>query len=211
MGLATIVRGFKVPVAVLDRFFESNGLMPTYGFPPFYYCAGRHPGQPPEDFATEDPHSAFFRAKLAATPEGAADIHNQNTSEHAYVSYAYVMVFCQRQIDVARELPDKIPPGFSELRNEILGFANEDEQALLRVAGMQPAGGDVEGKQDRASMLFVVVTDEREYPWEGPFLHKSDRCCDECPEEFENYTSLQHHWMELHGLILPRGILADDI
>lgn len=32
MGLTTIVRSFKVPVAVLDRFFESNSVMPTFGY-----------------------------------------------------------------------------------------------------------------------------------------------------------------------------------
>ncbi|KAK4158279.1 hypothetical protein C8A00DRAFT_28785 [Chaetomidium leptoderma] len=107
-------------------------------------------------------------------------------STHAYVSYAYVMVFCQRQIDVAGELPgpDKTPPGFAALRSEILGFANEDEEGLLRVAGIQPAG-NMEG-QDPASMLFIVVTDERECPWKGPFLRESDRCYDQCPEEFES-------------------------
>lgn len=62
-------------------------------------------------------------------------------STHAYVSYAYVIVFGQRQIDIADELPDKAPPGFAELRSEILGFAKEEEErkGLLRVAGMQPA------------------------------------------------------------------------
>ncbi|KAK4232769.1 hypothetical protein C8A03DRAFT_20008, partial [Achaetomium macrosporum] len=166
-----------------------------------------------------DPHSALLRTKLAATPAGAADTHNQNTrifipnregnlmSTHAYVSYAYIMVFCQRQIDVAGELPDKTPPGFAELRSEILGFANEDEEALLRVAGMQPAG---EG-QDPASMLFLVVTDEREYPWKGPFLRESDRCCDQCPAEFESWLSLQEHREEAHGVIRKRGALPDDL
>jgi hypothetical protein len=92
-----------------------------------------------EDFSTHDPHSAFLRTKLAATPAGAADTHNQHTrifipnregsamSTHAYVSYASVIVFCQRQIDVAGELPDKTPPGFAELRSEILGLAEEEE------------------------------------------------------------------------------------
>ncbi len=78
---------------------------------------------------------------------------------HAYVSYAYLSVFSQRQIDVTAELPDKTPPGFAKLRSGILGFAREDEEGLLRVAGMQPA----EEEQDLAGMLFLVVSDEREY------------------------------------------------
>jgi hypothetical protein len=84
---------------------------------------------------------------------------------HAYVSYAYIMVFAQRQFDIINECAQQTPPGFAELRSEILGFADEGEEALLRVAGMQPAD---EG-QDPASMLFVVLTDERPYPWKGPF------------------------------------------
>jgi hypothetical protein len=177
MGLTTILRGFKVPVAVLDRFFESNGVTPTFGYPPTYDRI-QLPGD--EHFPTQDPQPAFLRAKLAATPAGAANTHNQNThifipnrkglamSTHAYVSYAYVMVLGQRQLDVAGELPDKAPPGFAELRSEILGFAKEDEEELLRVPGMQPVG---EG-QDPTSMLFVVLTDERGYPWKGPFLRE---------------------------------------
>ncbi|KAK4156581.1 hypothetical protein C8A00DRAFT_30547 [Chaetomidium leptoderma] len=211
MGLTTILRGFKVPVAVLDRFFEANGLIPTYGYPPTY-----DPVFLPGDdkaFATQDPHSAFLRTKLAD------NTHNQNTlffipnregtamSTHAYVSYAYVMVFCQRQIDVAGELPDKPPPGFAELRSEILGFATEGEEGLLQVAGMQPAGGG----QDPASMLFIVVTDERGYPWKGPFLRKSDRCCDQCPEEFDSWISLREHRKEVHGVIGKETARPDDL
>ncbi|KAG7285415.1 hypothetical protein NEMBOFW57_010042 [Staphylotrichum longicolle] len=166
MGLTTILRGFKVPITILDRFYESNGVTPTFGYPPTYNRVLLLPGDV-DDFSIQDPHSAFLRAKLTAA---AADTRSQNTlvfipnrqsmamSTHAYVSYAYVMVFAQRQIDVAGELPDKAPAGFAELRKEILGFATEEEAELLRVAGMQPAG-ETEG-QDPASMLFIVVTDE---------------------------------------------------
>jgi hypothetical protein len=89
-------------------------------------------------------------------------------STHAYVAHAYVMVFSQRQIRLAADLPERPPPGFGELRRELLGFATADEGALLEVAGMQPDG---EG-EDPASLLFVVVTDGREYPYRGPFLRE---------------------------------------
>ena len=181
MGLTTILRGFKVPVSVLDRFFESNNIIPTDGYPPTYDPV-QIPGHPP--IPTLDPHSAFLRAKLAATPAGAADVHNQNThifipnregmakSTHAYVAYAYVMVFAQRQMDIDRELPGQAPPGFAELRKEILGFATREDEdgGLLSVDGMQPASGS-EGA-GAASMLFVVLTDEREYPWKGLFMRE---------------------------------------
>jgi hypothetical protein len=73
-----------------------------------------------------------------------------------------------RQLDIAGELPDKAPPGFAELRSGILGFAKEEEEGLLRVPGMQSAGKG----QNPASMLFVALTDERGYPWKGPFLRE---------------------------------------
>jgi hypothetical protein len=78
------------------------------------------------------------------------------------------MVLGQRQIKLAAELPDRPPAGFGELRNEILGFAVEEEQGLLKVRGMQP---DEEG-DDPASLLFVVVTDDREYPYHEPFMRE---------------------------------------
>ncbi|KAH6850865.1 hypothetical protein B0I37DRAFT_353297 [Chaetomium sp. MPI-CAGE-AT-0009] len=34
MGLTTILRGFRVPIALLDRFLEANGQHATYGHPP---------------------------------------------------------------------------------------------------------------------------------------------------------------------------------
>lgn len=115
-----------------------------------------------------------------STSLGVVITHNQNTrifipnrqgsamTTHAYISYTYVVVFCLRQIDVVGDLLEKAPPGFAELRSEILGFTKEKEEGLLQVAGMQPAG---EG-QDPASMLFILVTDECEYPWKGPFLRE---------------------------------------
>ena len=103
MGLTTILRGFKIPVAVLDRFFESNGIMPTFGYPPTYNRP-QLPGD--EDIPTLDLQSALLRTKLAATPAGAADTYNQNTrifisnreglaiSLYASLSYAYIIVPC---------------------------------------------------------------------------------------------------------------------
>ena len=40
MGLITLLRGFKVPIAVLDRFLESHGVEATERIPPhlFRHC-----------------------------------------------------------------------------------------------------------------------------------------------------------------------------
>jgi hypothetical protein len=87
------------------------------------------------------------------------------------------MVFGQCQIDLVAELPAEAPPGFAELRREILGFVGEGEEGMLQVAGMHAGeeGGNL------ASGLFVVVTDEREYPWKGPFMREVSFFCFFCP------------------------------
>ncbi|KAH6855562.1 hypothetical protein B0I37DRAFT_365165 [Chaetomium sp. MPI-CAGE-AT-0009] len=166
MGLTTILRGFKVPVAVLDRFLEANGVKPTFGFAPIYTLLS-FPGA---DRPVLDPGSAFLRNRVGGGDnQTRIFIPNRQgvaQSTHAYVAYAYVMVLSQRKIKLAADLPDRPPPGFGELRTEMLGLATADERALLEAAGMQP--GDE--SEDPASMLFVVVTDDREYPYRRPFM-----------------------------------------
>ncbi|KAK3937998.1 hypothetical protein QBC46DRAFT_441738 [Diplogelasinospora grovesii] len=199
MGLTTILRGFKVPIAVLDRFLKSNGVEETWGFPPSLLPIPGSNGSP------MDPQSAFLRAKLAAAGDtnSLARIfvphrQGQARSTHAYVAYTYVMVFGQRKINLAADLPDRAPPGFAELRREILGFAEEGEpgeEALLQVAGMQ--GGEGE---DPASLLFVVLTDEREFPLARPFMRESDLHCDHCAAVFEDWINLQYHRRDTHGV-----------
>jgi hypothetical protein len=135
----------------------------------------------------------------------------------------------QRQLDIAAELSDKAPPGFAELLSEILGFAKEEEEGLLRVPGMQSAGKG----QDPASMLFVALTDERGYPWKGPFLREVsflsfpflrdnlydwwviDACATvgpllrPVPGEFESWLLLQEHLPKGSTRSYPQGnILA---
>jgi len=39
---------------------------------------------------------------------------------HAYVAYAWVLVYAQREIALAEEFPRQAPPGFAELRREML-------------------------------------------------------------------------------------------
>src|SRR5687768_15946846 len=58
MGLTVILCGFKVPIAVLDRFLASNGVIATNGIPPLpFYLPGK--------CATVlDPQSACLRARL---------------------------------------------------------------------------------------------------------------------------------------------------
>ena len=58
MGLITLLRGFKVPIAVLDRFLVAYGVEETYGIAPRL--------EPGPLAPLLDPQSAFLRARLAA-------------------------------------------------------------------------------------------------------------------------------------------------
>jgi hypothetical protein len=137
------------------------------------------------------------------------------------------MVFGQRKINLAADLPDRAPPGFTELRREILGFAEEGEEPLLQVAGMQ---GEEEG-EDPASSLFIVLNDNRDFPFARPFVpevsfpffqasshsllrgasvsisnmlvrpaSQSVLRCEDCGANFEAWVNLHCHRSEEHGV-----------
>lgn len=85
-----------VPISVLDRFFESNGIMQTQGYPPTY----DHLPLPGLDRPTLDPQSEFLRTELGAAAAGGANIRifipnreRMSQATHACVAYAYIMVF----------------------------------------------------------------------------------------------------------------------
>ena len=165
MGLITLLRGFKVPIAVLDRFLESHGVEATERIPPHLFRHCDFPTVPPLD-----PQSVFLRARLAVSNPDPASLEAVRLfipqrrgwprSMYGYVAYAFVMVLGQRHVELATELPEQAPPGFAELRRDILAcaVAGEDEDAL-HVAGMQSENG-----------FFAVLTEEREFPLERPYM-----------------------------------------
>lgn len=131
MGSSTILRGFKVSVAVLDAFLAANGVDETYGTPPFYQ---HHPDK--------DPISVLLYDKITAAG-GTADKdkfrvmipsrEGHNLSPVAYVTYAWVTVYAHRELRLDDDLPVEVPAGFEELRNEILsvgdGIVDSDKVA----------------------------------------------------------------------------------
>ncbi len=150
MGLVTALRGFKIPLAILDRFLEANGVEPTYGNPPFY------------DRSEPEPGSKSLRNKLHATAGEnktqifIPELRGEQESTYAYVAYAWVMIYAQRQLEPADELPDQAPPGFAELRAEVLGHANwKDDVETLQVKRLEEGGGDP------AAGMFVIVADRK--------------------------------------------------
>ncbi|KAK3898312.1 hypothetical protein C8A05DRAFT_19078 [Staphylotrichum tortipilum] len=182
MGLVTTLRDFKVPLAILDRFLETNGVEPTYGNPPFY-----HRSEP-------DPGSKFLRDKLHAaagdikTQIFMPELQGELESTYAYVAYAWVMLYAQRQLKPAEELPDRAPPGFSELRSEILGHTDGEDVETLQVRRLEEGGGDP------AAALFVIVADRRLYSFQ------SDLRCDRCDVIVDRWELRQAHRWEVHGL-----------
>ncbi|KAK4233303.1 hypothetical protein C8A03DRAFT_38998 [Achaetomium macrosporum] len=181
MGLTTILRGFKVSIAVLDRFLEANRVERTCGYTPSYYR--------PE----LDAGSMFLRIKLAAAAGDnkarifIPQVEAQPRSSYTYVAYAWVMIYAQRKVDLAEDLPDRAPPSFAELRSEILGFANaEDEVEKRQVRRLEGEG------EDSTAALFVVVADGQPYSF-ARFPRKSDLRCDCCDETFDDSGQRQVH------------------
>ncbi len=140
----------------------------------------------------------------------------------------YIMVFGQRRLRMPGDLPDVPPAGWAALREEMLTLVKEGEEGLLTVPGMLV---EEEG-DDPASMVFVVVTDSREFPFRGPFMREvsflgaisclgaaadwvvpmlqSDRTCGECGEKFESWSDCQIHRKEVHGANIWDGV-PDDL
>ncbi|KAH6839574.1 hypothetical protein B0I37DRAFT_386757 [Chaetomium sp. MPI-CAGE-AT-0009] len=191
MGVTTILRGFKIPIAILDRFLEANSVVATYGYPPFY------------DQPELDAGSIFLRAKVDAvagqtkTRIFVPRKEGQIASTYAYVAYAWVMAYAQRQLDLPEDLPDRAPPGFADLRREILSYANDGQEETLQVKRLE------EEQKDPTAALFIVVADTREYPL-GLYPRKSDMRCDRCDEaNFEEWNQRDAHRVEVHGCVHP--------
>ena len=115
----TILRGFKVPVAVLDAFLTANGLDETFGTPPLDPDA-------PEI-------SGLLRNKMNNNGEACVSIPQREAysrSTVAYVAYCWVKVFAQREINVEKELPEQVPTAFEDLTREMMAFSNENSISL---------------------------------------------------------------------------------
>ncbi|KAL2015090.1 hypothetical protein VTK56DRAFT_6322 [Thermocarpiscus australiensis] len=189
MTITAVLRGFKVPVAVLDRFLQANGLMETAGYPPFY--------GPDLDDA-----SKLLRAKIDNSNNKTRLFipyrMNRKQSTFAYVAYTWVFVYAQRKLHVAEELPDRAPEGFAELRNEIMGFAAEGGE------GEQPQDEDLTG-------MFVVITDEQPFYFTEPFVRESDLRCADCGAAFAGFFEKLAHRRSAHGAEEDKADLPDDL
>lgn len=131
MGSTTILRGFKISVAVLDAFLAANGEDETYGTLPFYQ---HHPDK--------DRISMLLYGKISKIDAGAdrnkfrvmipsREGHNHSTV--AYVTYAWVTIYAHRELAMDKDLPITVPAGFEDLRQEVLSFCGSvpDQDRLL--------------------------------------------------------------------------------
>ncbi|AEO60426.1 hypothetical protein MYCTH_2309624 [Thermothelomyces thermophilus ATCC 42464] len=125
MGSTTLLRGFKVSVAVLDAFLAANKVDETYGTPPFY-----------KDHPDRDPISKLLFSKIARFDENAdknkfrvviPSVESRDIATTAYVTYAWASVVAHREVDLEHDLPAELPKGFEELRSEILSFSDKVE------------------------------------------------------------------------------------
>lgn len=95
-----------------------------------------------------DAGSKFLREKLRAaagdtkTQIFIPQLRGELESAYAYVAYAWVMVYAQRELEPADKLPDRAPPGFRELRSEMLGYANGGGVETLQVRRLEQGAGD---------------------------------------------------------------------
>lgn len=103
-----IIRGLKVHIQVLDRFFHDNGCHGTYGNPPFY-------DKDPDGFST------LLRSKLTSnntkTRLFVPSKMNHNQTNFGYVAWAYERVYSQREILLEEHLPAEPPEGWGSLRD----------------------------------------------------------------------------------------------
>ncbi len=159
MSTTAIVRGAKIPIAALDGFLRANGLIETAGYPPIYGDG-------------LDNESKLLRAKMA---KSSGDSNNRirlfipyrmgrKKSAFAYVAYDWIFVYGQRKLRLAEELPDAAPKGFSDLRDEIMGFGAKGGEGQEQ----QP-----QDEEDDLTSLFVIINDEQSFCFREPFVQEA--------------------------------------
>ncbi|KAJ4405305.1 hypothetical protein N0V82_010339 [Gnomoniopsis sp. IMI 355080] len=145
MGMTTILRGFKVPLPILNAFLLANNINESEvlcrGIPPFY------------DYDSVDNVTTLLRNKVGDGDTKTRIFVPSRMGFHfassAYIAYDWTVVFAQRRLSPT-ELDDSPPPGFEELRKEVLSYASDGNESLADNARYQNA-------------VFVVITDERVY------------------------------------------------
>ncbi|KAH8679190.1 hypothetical protein BGZ61DRAFT_359378 [Ilyonectria robusta] len=207
LGSATILRGFKISVAVLDAFLCANGVDETEGCPPM---SQHHPDK--------DPISALLYTKVSEAG-GTASKHKfrvmipsregHDHSTVAYVTYSWLTVYAHRDLQLDDEAFAEIPTGFQELRRQVLSYVDKVSQGRISDEGRLG--------------LFAVHTHEYRglyNPRELIDRFNATQYCDQCdavfndPQELNDWNKRawnmrQDHRAEVHGSIEGRNPLPD--
>ena len=170
-SLTAIVRGFRIPMAVLDRFLTANDVYEFAGYAPFYDKL--------------DNASKLLRARVDSHSNGSSSNYSNDSNKTrvfipyrmdqarstlAYVAYAWVFVNGQRKIHLSEDLPGTPPEGFAELRDEIMRFAGRSEGAEAEPS--RPPTPPMQDGDDELNALFVIIIDERCFSFKEPFIRK---------------------------------------
>lgn len=142
MSTTTFLRGFKVPLPVLNAFLLANkideSMMICFGIPPLYN--------------KEDQVTTLLRKKLSnEDTKTRIIVPSRNGFEHAtsaYIAYNWTVVLVQRRLG-PEDFSDAPPPGFEDLRREILSYADGAE-SLADDARYQTAA-------------YIIITDDQKY------------------------------------------------
>lgn len=140
MSVTTFLRGFKVPLPVLNAFLLANNVneskMICFGIPPLYN--------------KDDQVTTLLRSKLgdAKTRVFVPSRASFDYATSAYIAYDWTVVFTQRRLR-PEDFTNTPPPGFEDLRKEVLSYADESE-SLAEDARYQNAA-------------YIVITDEQTY------------------------------------------------
>lgn len=140
MVVITLLRGFKVPVEILDAFLTANGIPEEHemlgsGIPPFYDT-------------DSDKVTTLLRQKSQNNKTRVFMPYRQpfDRALTAYIAYDWIWVFAQRRIK-SEEVTSTCSAAFEELRKEILSY---DTPGTV---------DDDEFQND----VFIIVTDEQSY------------------------------------------------
>lgn len=144
MSVTTVLRGFKVPLPVLNTFLLANNIneskMLCLGIPPFYDEVDRLTRLLRNKAGNGDTKTRVFVSSRTSM--------GYYLASSAYIAYDWTMVFAQRRFSPG-DLADVPPPGFEELRREILSYAD----------GAESLADD----KRYQNAVYVVITDERTY------------------------------------------------
>lgn len=142
MVLFTLLRGFQVPIAALDAFLVAHNVDESLAITPIN---------------PDGPIDQLLRAKSEGKKTRLIVAYREDYSRPSfgYIAYDWLHVFSQREIQPS-EISETPPPGFSALRDEILTFAEKNDNQDGNDSGAIDSGSNL-------TKLYAVITDERVY------------------------------------------------